>query len=167
MLMSAKWFFYLRDKMQIILRNIEELKGWLGPFLEKHDLKFHHAGMLADKPKDLANIAGFDPERLEETTGTNVWNYGNILLPIDIGIVPLTANNFNESKSSLKGVEYAMTGIPFVAGNTFEYRKMAEEGAGFVAKKPADWIRHLERLIDPDFRKETAKKNYESIIFLS
>lgn len=141
--------------------DIEELRGWLGPFLEKHDLKFHHSGMLADKPKDLANIAGFDPERLEEITGTNVWSYSNILLPIDIGLVPLTKNQFNESKSSLKGVEYAMSGIPFVAGDTHEYRTMAEEGAGFVAKKPHDWLKHLEKLIDPNFRKEVAKKNYE------
>lgn len=144
--------------------DIEELNGWLGPFLEKHDLKFHHSGMLMDKPKDLAKIAGFDPERLEEITGTNVWNYSNVLLPIDVGLVPLTKNQFNESKSSLKGVEYAMSGIPFVAGNTHEYRTMAEEGAGFVAKKPHDWIKHLEKLIDPDFRRQIARNNHEVVM---
>jgi hypothetical protein len=140
--------------------DIEMLQGWLGQFLEKHDLKFHHSGMLMDKPKDLAHIAKFDPERLEEITGTNVWNYSNILLPIDIGIVPLTANSFNEAKSSLKGVEYAMSGIPFVSGNTHEYRVMAEEGIGRIAKKPYDWMKHLEALIDPETRRNEAEKNY-------
>jgi len=144
--------------------DIEQLQGWLGPFLDRHDLKFHHSGMLLDKPKQLAEIAKFDPERLEEITGTNVWNYSNVLLPIDVGIVPLTNNPFNEAKSSLKGVEYAMSGIPFVAGNTYEYRKMAEEGAGRVAKKPHDWIKHLEALLDPDVRKEEANKNYQLVL---
>jgi len=144
--------------------DIETLQGWLGPFLEKHDLKFHHSGMLADRPKQLAEIAKFDPERLEEITGTNVWNYGNVLLPIDIGLIPLTNNQFNEAKSSLKGVEYAMSGIPFVSGNTYEYRKMAEEGAGRVAKKPHDWIKHLETLLDPDVRREEANKNHQIVL---
>ena len=144
--------------------DIEMLQGWLGQFLEKHDLKFHHSGMLADKPKQLAEIAKFDPERLEEITGTNVWHYSNILLPIDIGIVPLTKNSFNEAKSSLKGVEYAMSGIPFVAGDTHEYRVMKEDGAGREATKPIEWMRHLEQLLDPDVRKAEAKKNYEVVL---
>lgn len=144
--------------------DIESLQGWLGQFLEKHDLQFHHSGMLLDKPKQLAEIAKFDPERLQEITGTNVWNYGNILLPIDIGLVPLTKNSFNEAKSSLKGVEYAMSGIPFVAGDTHEYRTMRDEGAGRVATKPIEWMKHLEQLLDPDVRKAEAKKNYEVVL---
>ena len=144
--------------------DIETLQGWLGQFLEKHDLKFHHSGKLNDKPKQLAEIAKFDPERLEEITGTNVWNYSSILLPIDIGIVPLTTNQFNEAKSSLKGVEYAMSGIPFVAGSTNEYRVMSQEGAGRVAKNPKDWLRHMEALIDPDVRKAEALKNYQVVM---
>jgi len=144
--------------------DIEMLQGWLNQFLEKHDLKFHHSGMLLDKPKQLAEMAKFDPERLEEITGTNVWNYSNILMPIDIGIVPLTSNQFNEAKSSLKGVEYAMSGIPFVAGDTHEYRTMAQEGAGRVAKNAKGWLKHMEALIDPDVRKAEAKKNYELVL---
>jgi hypothetical protein len=54
--------------------DIEKSRGWFGPFLEKHDLKFHHAGTLASiSRKTSLDIAAFDPERLEETTGTNVW----------------------------------------------------------------------------------------------
>lgn len=144
--------------------DVETLMGWLGSFLEKHDLMFYHAGMLMDRPKQFAELTKMDPERLMEVTGTNVWNYGNILLPMDIGIVPLDGSPFNEAKSSLKGVEYAMSGIPFVASSTNEYRILHEEGAGRVAKKTSEWIKHLEAYLDPAIRKAEAQKGWETVM---
>ena len=144
--------------------DVEKLQGILGPFLDKHDLMFYHAGMLMDKPKQFAELTKMDPERLIEVTGTSVWNYGNILMPMDIGLVPLDMIPFNEAKSSLKGVEYAMTGIPFVAAGTHEYKLLANEGAGKIAEKPADWIKHMEYYIDPANRKADAQKGYEVVM---
>lgn len=144
--------------------DIETLQGWLGQFLEKHDLKFHHAGLLLDNPKEFAEIAKIDPERLQGTSGCSPQYYGNILLPFDIGIVPLNTMPFNEAKSNLKGLEYAMTGIPFVASSTNEYRLLAEQGAGNVATKPMEWIKNLEKLIDPDVRREQAERGYNLVM---
>ena len=144
--------------------DVEKLQGILGPFLDKHDLKFYHAGMLMDKPKQFAELAKIDPERLIESTGTTVWNYGNILMPMDVGLVPLDPIPFNEAKSSLKGIEYAMTGIPFVASNTHEYRLLASEGAGKIANKPSEWIKHMEYYLDPANRKADAQKGYELVM---
>jgi len=144
--------------------DVEILKGIIGPFVEEHDLMFYHAGMLMDKPKDFAHLTNMNPERLIEVTGTNVWNYGNILLPMDIGLVPLDMIPFNEAKSSLKGVEYAMSGIPFVASGSKEYKTLAEEGAGRVANKPRDWIKHLESYLDPATRKADAQRGFETVV---
>jgi hypothetical protein len=105
-----------------------------------------------------------DPERLIEVTGTNVWNYGNILLGMDIGLVPLDMIPFNEAKSSLKGIEYAMSGIPFIASGSKEYSLLNSEGAGKIVKKPRDWIRHLESYLDPAIRKEDAQRGYELVM---
>jgi len=144
--------------------DVEKLQGVLGPFLDEHDLMFYHAGMLMDKPKQFAHLTKMDPERLIEVTGTNVWNYGNILLPMDIGLVPLDMIPFNEAKSSLKGVEYAMSGIPFIANATKEYKILAEEGAGRVVNKPRDWIKHMEYYLDPANRKADAQKGFDVVM---
>lgn len=144
--------------------DIQELKGWLGPFLDKHDLMFHHAGMDYNKPKEFAELSGIDPERLTEGPGTSPFHYGNILMPMDIGIVPLNSLPFNEAKSSLKGMEYAFTGIPFVAYGSKEYKKLQEDGAGNTAIRPKDWIKNMERLIDPDERKRQADQGYDTVL---
>lgn len=144
--------------------DVEKLKGILGPFLDEHDLMFYHAGMLIDKPKQFAELTNMDPERLIEVTGTNVHNYGNILLPMDIGLVPLDMIPFNEAKSSLKGMEYAMSGIPFIANATHEYKIFAEQGAGKLVSKPRDWIKHMEYYLDPENRKADAQKGYDAVM---
>lgn len=143
--------------------DIETLRGWLGPLLDKHDLLFHHAGLNPENPKEFANIAGIDPERIRGTPGSTPQYYGNILLPMDIGLVPLNSLPFNEAKSNLKGLEYAMSGIPFVAYDSKEYRKLSQEGGGNVARKPIQWMKHIERLIDPAVRKEQADRGYELV----
>ena len=143
--------------------DIEELRGWLGPFLNKYDLRFHHAGINPEDPKEFASIANIDPERLTGTTGSTPPYYGNLLLPMDIAIVPLNSLPFNEAKSNLKGLEYAMSGIPFVAYGSEEYRKLELEGAGNTAKKPMQWIKHMEKLLDPAVRKEQADRGYELV----
>lgn len=144
--------------------DVEILQGIIGPFLDEHDLMFYHAGMLMDRPKQFAELTKMDPERLIEVTGTSVYNYGNILMPIDIGLVPLSMIPFNEAKSSLKGVEYAMSGIPFVASASKEYQILEQEGAGRTAKKKGDWLKHLEKLLDPAVRKEDAQRGYELVM---
>ena len=143
------------------VEDIREVGGALRTVIERHDMKFHHSGIILNRPHWFAEEAGFDPSRMTGYVGARPQYYSGLFMPIDIGIVPLTNNPFNEAKSSLKGLEYAMSGIPFVASDTQEYRDLAELGCGRIAKKPKDWIRHLEELRDPDVRKAEAKKNFE------
>jgi hypothetical protein len=82
-------------------------------------------------------------------------------MPIDIGIVPLTTNQFNEAKSNLKGLEYALSGIPFVASDTQEYRDLHDIGIGRIAKSNKDWLKHLKQLIDPEVRQAERERNYK------
>jgi glycosyltransferase involved in cell wall biosynthesis len=140
--------------------DIKEVGAPLRTVLEQHDLKFHHSGIVLNQPNWFAEAAGFDPERMTGYVGARPAFYSNIFMPIDIGIVPLTNNPFNEAKSNLKGLEYAMSGIPFVASDTQEYRDLADLGCGRIAKKPRDWVRHLEELLDPDVRRAEAEKNF-------
>lgn len=143
--------------------DIKEVGAPLRTVLDKHDLKFHHSGIVLNRPHWFAEEAGFDPARMTGFVGARPEYYGNIFMPIDIGIVPLTNNPFNEAKSNLKGLEYALSGIPFVASDTQEYRDLAEMGVGRIAKKPRDWIRHLEELLDPEVREQERQNNYKIV----
>lgn len=150
----------------MMMWRVEDLKCVSGPIktvVQKHDLNFHHSGIMLDKPMWIADALGIEESRVTGFSGARPQYYGHIFMPIDIGIVPLTNNQFNEAKSSLKGMEYALSGIPFVASDTQEYRDLAEEGAGRIAKTNKDWLKHLNKLIDPEVREEDRQKNFSVV----
>ena len=79
---------------------------------------------------------------------------------LDIGLVPLQLNAFNQGKSWLKGLEYAALGVPFIASPTEQYRAL---DAGIIAKKPKDWRKHLRHLIEHDWlRAEERERGLEA-----
>lgn len=129
--------------------------------LEQNNLKFHHSGILLNQPHWAAEALNIDPERMSGYTGARPEYYANVFTPIDIGIVPLTPSQFNEAKSNLKGLEYAFSGVPFVASSTQEYRDLADLGAGRVAKNNKEWLKHLKQLIDPEVRENDRQRNYK------
>src|SRR4029077_2567721 len=66
----------------------------------------------------------------------------------DFGIVPLQANEFNESKSGIKGLEYASAGYPTLCSPVAEYPAMV--AAGFPGEIVQDdgWYAALRRMVD-------------------
>jgi hypothetical protein len=71
------------------------------------------------------------------------------------GIVPLTNIPFNHAKSYIKGLEYAASGIPFVASWSPQYEELVEEhGIGFLAKSEKDYVKLLKVFSDGDYRVE-------------
>ncbi len=131
--------------------DLETLRCWLPDFLERHDLAFHHAGHSPTAPS-FADVAGINPDRLITTPIVPIDRYA-AMLQFDIGIVPLNDIPFNHAKSNIKGLEYAASGIPFVAAGTPEYRLLAEDGVGRVAGTDSEWVSHMEELLDYSVRK--------------
>ena len=66
----------------------------------------------------------------------------------------------NDAKSDLKGLEYAASGIPFVASPSRPYRQLADDWGDCVrlANKPADWVKHLRRLLDEGTREQVGEE---------
>lgn len=143
--------------------DLKDVSGALKTVIETNDLRFHHSGIMLDRPNWAAETIGISPDRMTGYTGARPQYYGNIFMPIDIGIVPLTKNQFNEAKSNLKGLEYALSGIPFVASDTKEYRDLADMGVGRIAKTSKDWIKQLKKLLDPDVREEQRQNAYKIV----
>jgi glycosyltransferase involved in cell wall biosynthesis len=135
---------------------------WLQDFLDTHDLMFHHAGHMPDTAP-FAEQAGINPDRLILSPMKPLNEYHK-MLDFDIGLVLLSDIPFNQAKSALKGLEYGLAGIPFIAYGTSEYKWLAEQGVGRVATTPEEWTDHLTQLLDYRTRKREAAVNRSLIV---
>jgi glycosyltransferase involved in cell wall biosynthesis len=77
-----------------------------------------------------------------------------IIAACDVGLAPLMNVPFNEQKSELKLLEYALCSTPFLASPLPSYVRLlseigdGEEGCGFLCRTPEDWEGWLERLYE-------------------
>ena len=140
------------------------LKGVLGPFCEKHDLRFVHGGNHPQAPEHqtAAFQLGLDPGRVERRDIVPIYEYRQLLRDFDIGVVPLDLTSFAHAKSALKGMEFSAAGIPFIASPTMEYEHFCD-GWGLLARKPKQWTSHLERLMEPEERVRLGKMGRERV----
>ena len=145
------------------VNDLVEVSGPVKTILEQNNLKFHHTGIMLDRPKWAADALNIDHNALTGFTGARPQYYGNVFMPIDIGIVPLHPSPFNEAKSNLKGLEYSLSGIPFIASSTQEYRDLNDKGVGRVAKNSKEWLKNLKQLLDPEVREKERQENYRIV----
>jgi hypothetical protein len=148
-------------------QDVRLLSPWLGPFLIRHNLRIIHFGSHPSLP-GFAETTGVDPERVEVRAGQpwDAYAPSGPMAGMDIGIVPLVARPFNRAKSALKGMEYAACGVPFVASSSPEYRWFdsgVTVGGAFDDQGAEQWIRALERLLDPAERVRTAAAQTERV----
>jgi len=136
--------------------DLGELKGTLGQL--RGQAHFQHSGHLDGAPL-FADEVGLSPAEVRVRPRSSVVDYPS-LLDFQIGLVPLRITPFNEAKSDLKGLEYAACGIPFVASPSGVYRDLAAAWGDCVrvAKRPADAVKSLRRLLDLDTRMAAAEE---------
>jgi glycosyltransferase involved in cell wall biosynthesis len=138
--------------------DLEILAPHFGEFLKEKHCRFHHSGSVINAPKVDQQI-GIDPELFSSHPMKPIMSYPELFRKIDIGIVPLTNVDFNKAKSFIKGLEYAASGIPFIASNLPEYEYLAEHGVGRIASSQEEWIRHAEELLSPKLREKERDQN--------
>lgn len=145
-----------------------------GEFCNRHNLRFHHSGMTGIGPhyfqreqlgiltereraqaREWFSSAGeqIGARYHTEQPMASIEDYPMLFDEIDVGIVPLADVPFNHAKSAIKAMEYAASGIPFVAQalpeqcgllGTFDF--------GRVAKNRSSWTRELEKMLSPAWR---------------
>jgi glycosyltransferase involved in cell wall biosynthesis len=69
---------------------------------------------------------------------------------LGVGAAPLADNAFNAAKSWLKPLEYSAAGVPWVASDIVEYRRLARLCGAPLARRPKEWYRELKRLLTDD-----------------
>lgn len=140
--------------------DVELLKPWLSRWLERNpDVTFVAAG------SDLALFHYLGVEGLIcPPHEDHIRPYDHLpamLAWFDVGLVPLTFNRFNQSKSWCKGMEYNAMGVPAIASASREYRKFIQPGVnGYLVRK--DWPSVLDRALDNlDTLREGARRTAE------
>lgn len=150
--------------------------GWTGAVsTHPHDLQCAGNGVaLAVEETRAAFLVVGDPDgvqkalRLRRPVHATGWmpivDYYKEIGRLEVGIVPLENSPFNRGKSNLKGLEYAATGVPFVASPLPEYSYLHRKGAGILARQPRDWFHALTELLsDKDKRVENAERGRETV----
>lgn len=138
-------------------QDIEMLSEWLPEFVWDHNIQVHHSGHIPNDPRHFAARAGL--RRVSTSPMALISTYPKLLSKFHVGLAPLRLNDFNESKSYLKGLEYAAAGIPFIASPSEEYRLLYSRGVGRLAATPDEWRDHATELLDRDVRLAEAEKN--------
>jgi glycosyltransferase involved in cell wall biosynthesis len=101
-----------------------------------------------------------DHPKVQEIEPVDISTYHHLISRFDIGIAPLIDDHFNRCKSSLKPLEYAGCGIPWVASRVGPYAADLTHGdGGYLVDTEEDWRRHLLRLVDDArHRKEMGRR---------
>ena len=144
-------------------KDLETMQPFLGEWMEKTRLPFHHAGYIKNAMQATDQL-GLPPiTKITHEPRKPILQYPEMFKKIDVGLVPLNNIPFNHAKSTIKGLEYTAAGIPFIASYSPEYELLEKQGVGRVARSPEEWIHHLSELQDPKIRKEEIDKNYENL----
>ncbi len=122
------------------------MEGWI-----PEDVHLYLAGSIIFK--------GFKHENKTVAARFKHEDNPKILSNIDIGLIPLALNRFNNGKSDLKGLEYGAMGIPSIASPTEPYKKLIKHGVnGFLIKHGRDWGKYINLLLDDKTRADMGKE---------
>lgn len=142
--------------------DLETVAGVIKPMVNAGSIRFHHTG-AHPAMKSVASLVGLRDDQVSTLPLSDHETYPSNI-KFDVGVVPLNNIPFNRAKSDIKGLEYSACGIPFVAQNLDAYINLRNSlGIGRVAKRPTDWIRHLNALRSPSARREEGEACYEAV----
>jgi len=166
--------------------------GWVGSTTHFNDLKivlkamnrllkefpnlyFELVGGITheDAPKLFSDVDDFVLDRVFCGSGTESWDgYPKFLstLAWDIGIAPLTNDEFNRGKSHIKWLEYSMYKIPTVASRVYPYHMpvlgtetIVDGKTGYLCDEK-EWYSKLKKLVlNKELREEIGNNAYEYV----
>lgn len=164
-------------KIELVKKNIRI--GWQGGvshFEDLHMVRDAIGEILKKYPQVTFVYSGdmklygmfrkFPMERVEVHNWVNyeVYPYKLACLNLDIGLCPVTENEFNRNKSAIKYFEYSMVGAASIASDWSPYKECITNDKDGMLVKPDQWFNAIEELIlNKEKRNMLAKNAYENI----
>ena len=142
-------------KKEQVLKDQKIVIGWTGtfssiPYIDS--IKDSLLQLYEEKPFKLLLITNFDysfPEIDLEVVRWDVESEIEHLHRIDIGIYPLTLDEWSLGKGGLKVIQYMSIGIPSVSTNHGTACNIIEDGInGFLVNSKHEWVERLKQLIN-------------------
>lgn len=142
--------------------DLHVLRGLIGPWLERN----RHVEFVAAGDESVHDLLGVPADQRVSFPSVKFhqMTLPSITAVMDVGLVPLEMNRFNDAKSHLKGMEYAACGIPCIASPADSYANYwlagGEDGrVGMLARRPGDWVRALDSLVnDHELRRQMGRQ---------
>jgi glycosyltransferase involved in cell wall biosynthesis len=147
------------------LKDLAEISDVMTDITEKYDnVIWTFWGSGYETVKEI--FKGIPEDRIEFIETVPFDEYYDKLnsLTIDIGICPLTDIYYNKCKSNVKWLEYSALKVPAVASKISTYGAIEHGKTGFLAKKYANWMSALSRLIESkELRDSIAQMGYNKV----
>ena len=82
---------------------------------------------------------------------------------VDVNVVPLTIDTFNEAKSELKFFEAGIVKVPSCVAPTKLYKQIVKDGVNGFVCEDGEWFEKIEKLyLDKQLRKDIAEAAYKT-----
>lgn len=150
------WMGWLRWRGDDLKALKSFIRDWL---LENPQVEFVSIGEVG-RAKTVHDYLAIPRAQRRTVRAKSFHRLWEIVNTIDIGLVPLDLNIFNEGKSYLKGLEYSACGIVPVASPSQQYREFIDHGVdGFLASSPTEWREALDLLTrDDELRRQMGSR---------
>ena len=135
---------------------LESLKEILAEVAARHPFTLKVSG--AGRPVDFP---GVDVQEVPWSMADEV----SLFNTCDIGVYPLTDDDWSRGKCGFKAIQCMACGVPVVAADVGVNREIIEDGVNSsLAATPAEWIAKLSRLLtDADLRRRMAAAGRRTI----
>jgi len=145
-----------RYDLEIALDSVKEL-------LEKYDdIYFKIVGFI-DIPQKLREYG----DRIIQSPFVSYQDLQYEIGEVDLNLVPLQNNMFNNCKSELKFFEAGIVEVPSCCSPTFVYKKNIRDGENGFLCKESEWFSKIEKIYKGKYKiKEVAKNAFTTSLAL-
>ena len=91
-------------------------------------------------------------------------SYAQYYNDLDVALIPLIDDKFNNSKSELKIVEAGFFHKPIIVSNVTPYKEIINDSNALIVRKSKDWYKHIKFLINnPKKMREYGNNLYQTV----
>ena len=152
-------------------KDVEQIRGVNNRLSQEFDnYKFRLMGFDGSPPYNHyasvmsaeGHLAGTHFDWVEKA---DIWHYHNLYNHMDIALVPLVDNKFNNLKSELKLIEAGFFKKAVIVDNVHPYRDLIKHKENaLVVNKYTDWYKHCKYLLkNPEAIKDLGEALFETV----